>query len=140
MHGRHTVRVAGSLSGIASAAQALAAFSSAHELSSEATWPFQVALDEVLSNIVRYGLRGGDGRREVEIDFRLEDDVFEVTIVDDGPAFNPLQAPEPDTSLPLEERPVGGLGIAIIKGLMDRVEYQRCEPHNQLVLRKRLIA
>jgi anti-sigma regulatory factor (Ser/Thr protein kinase) len=140
MHGRHTVRVAGSLSGIASAAQALAAFSSAHELSSEATWPFQVALDEVLSNIVRYGLRGGDGRREVEIDFRLEDDVFEVTIVDDGPAFNPLQAPEPDTSLPLEERPVGGLGIAIIKGLMDRVEYQRCEPHNQLVLRKRLTA
>src|SRR6266852_5660380 len=130
MHGRHTVRVAGSPSGIASAAQELAAFSSAHDLSSEATWPFQVALDKVLSNIVRYGLQGGDGRHEVEIDFRLEDGVFEVTIVDDAPAFNPLEAPDPDTGLPLEDRPVGGLGIAIIKGLMDRVEYQRCEPHN----------
>jgi anti-sigma regulatory factor (Ser/Thr protein kinase) len=140
MDGRHSVRVPGSLSGVATAAQELEAFTAANELSADTTWQFQVALDEVLSNIVRYGLKGGDGRREVELDFQLQGDTLEVTVTDDAPAFNPLEAPPPDITSPLEGRPLGGLGIAIIKGLMDEVEYQRRGERNRLVLRKRVAA
>jgi anti-sigma regulatory factor (Ser/Thr protein kinase) len=61
----------------------------------------------------------------------------EVTVADDGPAFNPLLQPEPDTTLPLASRQPGGLGITLIKSLMDDVRYERTD-RNILTVRKRL--
>ena len=61
-------------------------------------------------------------------------------MADDGPGFDPLSAPEPDTSLGIEERPIGGLGIALVRRLMDHVEYERRDGKNRLRLRRRLVA
>jgi len=132
--------VPGNPEGIRLAAEALDAFAEAHGLSRHATWPFQVALDELVSNVARHGRRE-DGREvTIEMELRLRGDELEIELVDDGPPFDPLEAPEPDTSLPVEERPIGGLGILILKRLMDAVAYERRADRNRLTLRKRLVA
>ena len=66
----------------------------------------------------------------------LEGDELTIRVEDDGRAFDPLQAPPPDLDLPLEERPVGGLGIHIVRSVMDAVEYQRRGGRNVLTMRK----
>ena len=61
-------------------------------------------------------------------------------MTDDAPGFDPLAVPEPDTSLAIEDRPIGGLGIALMRRLMDETEYERREGRNRLRLRRRLVA
>ena len=85
------------------------------------------AVDEACTNIIKYG-----GSTEIEINCRVEDELVEVQITDDGVAFNPLDAPTPDLSVPLEEREVGGLGIHFIRTLMTEVKYERREGKNIL--------
>ena len=130
---RVTVFVAASPAGIAGAAEGLARFQADHGLDVEAGWPVYVALDEILSNIVRHG--GGHGKGPIiEVTFAVAAAGLEVTIVDDGPEFDPLKAPEPDLTSPIEERQPGGLGVHLVKRLMDRVEYARREGRNHLVI------
>lgn len=130
--------------GIRTALDALEALMAAHGLSKAVTWPAEVALDEVLANVVRHGLEGRAGTATVGLELRLdagaEPPVCEVVVTDDGPAFDPLRTPDPDTSLTIEERPVGGLGIALVRRLMDEVEYERRDGKNRLRLRRRLVA
>jgi serine/threonine-protein kinase RsbW len=57
-------------------------------------------------------------------------------VEDDGEPFNPLEAPEPDTEKSLEERTIGGLGIHLVRKLMDRLEYKREGERNLLTVRK----
>jgi serine/threonine-protein kinase RsbW len=59
-------------------------------------------------------------------------------VEDDAPAFNPLEARTPDTRSPLEERVPGGLGIALVRQLMDVMEYSRVGDRNRLILRRRV--
>lgn len=138
MQSRLELRVAASFSGVRDAAAALADFSAGQGLEKGSSWPFQVALDEVLSNIVRYGLRGGDERREIQIELRFEEGVLDVTVLDDAPAFDPLSVQAPDLALPAEQRSIGGLGIAIVRRLMDAVEYERRDGFNRLRFGKRV--
>ena len=135
---RQTLLIAGSPEGIRRAVDDFDAFTAAIRLPAEATWAFQVALDEVLANIVHHGYEERDQQGEIEIHFRLRDDVLELTIVDEAAPFDPLTAAEPDTTRPAEERPIGGLGIFLVRKLMDTVEYERREGRNRLVCRKRV--
>jgi serine/threonine-protein kinase RsbW len=61
-------------------------------------------------------------------------------VEDDGPAFDPLLLPAPDVAASLEERKVGGLGVFLVRQMMDAVSYQRVAARNQLRMTKRLIA
>ena len=61
-----------------------------------------------------------------------------LTLADRGKEFDPTRREDPDLSLPAEERPIGGLGIFLIKQLMDSVEYRREGGENLLILKKRL--
>jgi anti-sigma regulatory factor (Ser/Thr protein kinase) len=103
----------------------------------------EVSLDEVLANVVRHGLEGRGEAATVEVELRLdvgvEPPVCEMMLTDDGPAFDPLSVPEPDRSLGVEERPVGGLGISLVRRLMDVVEYERRDGKNRLRLRRTLV-
>jgi anti-sigma regulatory factor (Ser/Thr protein kinase) len=139
MEASQRLLVPGSQEGIRQAAEHFDAFSAAHGLSKGEVWPFQVALDETLSNIVGHGLQGRGPGAQIEIELRLLDREIEMLIVDDAPPFNPLDTEEPDTSLPIEERPVGGLGIALVRKLMETVEYERRGEHNRLRLRRKLM-
>ena len=96
-----------------------------------------VVLDEVVSNIVKYGY-GPSAPGEILVVLEMRDSQVELDILDDAPAFNPLERAAPRTDQALEDRPIGGLGIHIVKKLMDEVVYRREGGRNRLTLRKRL--
>ncbi len=127
-----------SADGIRAAGEALQRFASAHALPPGAAWPFQVALDEAMSNAVRCGYGGDPSGHSIEVRLLLEQGLLTLWIVDDARPFNPLEVPEPDVALPLDARPVGGLGIHVLRNLMDAVVYERREERNWLVLRRRV--
>jgi len=133
---RLTVRVAAGQDGLRAAAGALDRFEASHALDPEAVWPVHVALDEVLSNVVRHGT-GGRPNSLIDVTFALEGGSLEVTVVDDGPEWDPLTLPPPDTTAPLDARHPGGLGVHLVRSLMDRVTYTRDEDRNHLVFARR---
>ncbi|MCK9414292.1 MAG: ATP-binding protein [Prolixibacteraceae bacterium] len=96
-----------------------------------------LVLEEALSNIILYGYND-ELRHTIEIYFKnLGDEIF-ISIVDDGMAYNPTLRPDPDISLSVEDRPVGGLGVFLIKKLMDSAEYLREGNKNILNLKKNM--
>ncbi|HUG54052.1 MAG TPA: ATP-binding protein [Vicinamibacteria bacterium] len=130
--------VPASAEGVRQASDGLERFTQAHGLDATVTWPFHVALDEVLSNTVRWGHGGDTDQHEIEIQASLQQGALVLSVVDDAPPFNPLETPEPDVTRPLEERPVGGLGILVVRKLMDAITYERREGRNWLVLTRRV--
>jgi serine/threonine-protein kinase RsbW len=131
-----TFVVPGSAEGIRQAEQGLDAFLATNALTRNEAWPFHVALDELLSNVVNHGLAGRDGA--IEIQLRLGESGLEMVVTDDAPPFDPLAAPEVDTSAGVEERPIGGLGILVVRKLMESVTYERVGERNRLTLRRKL--
>lgn len=106
-------------------------------IAEEAVHGLDIALDEVLTNIVNYGYR--DGRsHEVVVELSLAPDLLTIEVRDDGSPFDPLGVPEPDLSADLEDRHVGGLGMHFVRSLLDRLAYKRSNGWNVLTLEKRL--
>jgi serine/threonine-protein kinase RsbW len=96
-----------------------------------------LALEEVFTNIVRHGYE--DSRpHEIVVWINTDRDRVRIRIDDDGRPFNPLLAPAVDVGAALSERRVGGLGIHLVKRLMDQVRYKRRPDGNQLILIKSL--
>ena len=106
-------------------------------LSSEIEGNLGLALEEILVNVIRHGHPEG-GKHEIQVQLSLEQDCVIATVEDDGIAFNPLEAPEPDLDSPIETRPIGGLGIHLVRKITDGLEYRRHEGRNRLVMRKDL--
>jgi serine/threonine-protein kinase RsbW len=96
-----------------------------------------LVLEEALSNIILYGFDVGS-EHTIEITFRKTGSELNFSIVDDGYEYDPTLRDDPDITLPVEERPIGGLGIFLIKKIMDKVEYQRKEDKNYLILTKNI--
>ena len=92
-----------------------------------------VAVDEIFSNIARYAYYPGTGNVVVRI---AVDDVITFEFEDNGIAYNPLSQDAPDVSLSVEERETGGLGIFMVKNIMDSMEYQRVGDKNVLKIQK----
>jgi anti-sigma regulatory factor (Ser/Thr protein kinase) len=134
-----SLSVAGSDAGLAEVVDSFDRFSSALALPDEARRSVQIALDELLSNTVRCG-RAGTRELTIEVGFHVETDTLRVEIVDDGILFNPLERPDPDTTLPLEERPVGGLGVMLVRHLVDEITYDRKAGRNRVRIARRLRA
>jgi len=127
-----TVSVPGTTSGVGRAAAAFDEFCRRQSVPADARWRFQVALDEILSNIVRHGFRGRDGT--IALTFAHDGRIVSVEVVDAAPAFDPRQAPAPDTTSPLEARRPGGLGIKFAQDLLDELSYERRGDENHLRL------
>ena len=128
--------VAGSPAGLRQAAEAFARFSEAHRVSDEVRRSLAVVLDELLSNTVK-GNR--DGRElTIELGFRLVPGSLEVVITDDAAPLNPLEAPPADTTSPLEKRPIGGVGVLLVRHLVDGIGYECVAGRNRVMLDKRL--
>jgi anti-sigma regulatory factor (Ser/Thr protein kinase) len=105
-------------------------------------WPadltFQVnlVLEELWLNVVNHGHRGGF--HEVEIGLTSEASAVTIEITDDGKPFDPLNdAPVPDVMGSLNDRAVGGLGIHLVRTMMDEMQYTREAGRNHLILVKR---
>ena len=95
-----------------------------------------VAVDELITNIVHYAYKPDVGYATVRVDVLNEPLTVEVTFIDNGKQYDPLANEDPDTSLPLEDRPIGGLGLLIVKKSMDFVSYEYKDGKNILTIRK----
>lgn len=95
----------------------------------------RIALDEVVTNIVKYAYPQG-GSHEFTLRSELAADGLMTVIEDDGVPFDPLGAPPPDLTVPLEERKAGGLGILFVRNLMSAVVYERIGERNRLTLKQ----
>ncbi len=83
-----------------------------------------VVFDELLTNIISYAYQDNK-EHDIGIKVELSADRLKVSMVDEGIPFNPLGVETPDTELPLEERKIGGLGIHLVRNMMDKVSYRR---------------
>jgi anti-sigma regulatory factor (Ser/Thr protein kinase) len=92
-----------------------------------------VALEEIFCNVVEHAYPDG-GEHVVDVRLELQRGVFRAVVSDDGVAFDPLAAPEPDVNAPLEERRIGGLGVFLTRKFMDEVSYRREAGRNVLTL------
>ncbi len=97
-----------------------------------------LALEEAVTNVIMYAYPEGEGG-DVEIDASIDDRTAEFVISDSGKPFDPTAAPEADISLNVEDRPVGGLGIFLVRKIMDNVEYCREDGKNKLSMTKNLL-
>ena len=95
----------------------------------------QLAVEEACMNVIEHAYRGKGGEFTVCIEVCGPD--ARITVADHGQPFNPQDVPLPNLSLPLEERPVGGLGIFLMQRLMDDVEFMFSAKGNQLRMVKR---
>jgi len=133
----HTLDVPASTDGVRLAEEALDDFSTAHGLTRNDTWPFHVALEEVLWSIVQFE-DAGDHAGRVQVELLLEGEALEMTFVFETEAFNPLEAGRADEGPGAGEAESGGLGIEIVRRLMDTIDFNRVDRLNRLVLRRRL--
>ena len=100
-----------------------------------------IAADEVFSNISAYAYPDGGGTVEARMTANADGTELSLAFSDRGVPFDPLAVKPPDTSAPLAERKIGGLGIHVVRRLMDQVVYRRTEDgRNVLTLTKRLPA
>ncbi len=131
-----TILVPGTLDGLAEALRAAEAFCTGANAIGLARTNVLTVLDEVLANVINHGFAGTSGT----IELAMERAVGRVTIrvADTAAPFDPLLMPMPDTSLPLEKRKIGGLGIALVRALTDDVVYERRDERNQLTLTWRI--
>ncbi len=95
-----------------------------------------LALDEVLSNVIRHGQRNGKPPATAVV-FQADDTGFAFEVSDACLPYNPLVRPDPNLDIPLIERKPGGLGIFLVKKLADEVRYEHREGRNHLWFRKR---
>jgi len=94
-----------------------------------------IALDEILSNIVYYAYPDGS-TGVIDIEIKFDGETIEIRFIDCGVPFDPLTKADPDLSIPVEEREIGGLGIFIVKKLMNEVSYVRENEKNILMISK----
>jgi len=116
---------------------AFAELADGHALSADVRRSINVVLDELVANAHSHGQTGGEPQ-SVTVEVKVDQECVTVIFTDDGAPFDPFERSAPDTTLSVEERPIGGLGIHLVGQLMDKVDYQRREGHNVVVLVKEL--
>jgi serine/threonine-protein kinase RsbW len=113
------------------------AFAAKMNFSTEETYRVVLILDELITNIVAHGVDANDARRiDVELRYRQPD--LEIEISDPGRPFDPRSAPSYDTAKALSDRKVGGLGLHLVRTLVDSIDYRYDAGRNVVTIGKRL--
>ncbi len=112
-------------------------YSKENKLTEKTSHDIQMALDELLTNIVSYGYEDTD-EHWIDVHFGIDGGVLTVENIDDSKPYNILERYDPDISLSMEDKPIGGLGVFLIKKLMSSVDYYTKEGKNHLVMTKEL--
>ena len=117
--------------------EAVSAWCRDNGLSSAAEFHINLALDEIVSNVIRYGWKDS-GEHHLDVRLVVLNGEATLEIEDDAAPFNPLEAPAPDLDRRVEERPVGGLGIHLVRQVMDGLDYRRLDGKNLFVMKKKI--
>ncbi|MBO7117268.1 MAG: ATP-binding protein [Bacteroidales bacterium] len=104
-------------------------------LSQSLSMSLNLALEEAVTNVILYAYpKGADGL--VTIEAILREKSLDFIVSDSGRPFDPTAVPEVDTDKSLDERPIGGLGIHLVRSIMDDVHYKRTDGKNYLSMTK----
>lgn len=131
------IQIENAAESLGKALEAVQDFALSRDVPQTAVHRIQVALDEMITNIFSHGYEGGSGT--VDLSIKLRGDFLELYIVDHARPFNPLRQAQPEVDLPIENRPIGGVGIHLVRTLIDEIEYSRQGTENHLLLRKKVV-
>jgi len=138
MHeGSISIRLAADVKEIERLNRLVRQFGELHDVPSRTLYAVNLALDELVTNVILYGYENPAGK-EVLVRVDTIGSELIASVHDDAKAFDPLKAPPPDLHAPLEDRALGGLGIHLVRSLMDQVSYAREDGKNVLTIRKRI--
>lgn len=118
--------------------QGVAEFFDANALPPGAMMPFELAVEELFANVVTHATAAAGTPLRVWLTLSTGAGVVSAEFADNGPPFDPTLLDAPDTSLDAMDREIGGLGLHLIKTMMDGVEYTRGEDRNRLRFHKNL--
>lgn len=130
------IAITNDLAEIEPLSQVINEFIARQQLPAKLAFELNLALDELLTNTISYGYEPGQTGQTIYVRGVLADGFIILEIEDGARAFNPLAMSEPDLDAALNERPIGGLGIYLVRQLMDDVTYQRRAGKNLLTLKK----
>ena len=99
---------------------------------------FQLVIEEMVSNVIFYAYDPQQQEAAIELRFTWEAGTVSILLRDWGKPFDPTAKEDPDITLSVDDRPIGGLGIFMVKQLMDEVRYERVGSSNLLTLQKRI--
>lgn len=97
-----------------------------------------VAIDEIFGNIAYYAYGKGSGNATIQIEMEDNPPKITLTFIDQGIHYNPLESKDPDITLDIEDREIGGLGIFLVKKTMDELSYEYVDGQNILTMKKEL--
>jgi|SRR5574344_202 anti-sigma regulatory factor (Ser/Thr protein kinase) len=97
-----------------------------------------LALEEAIANVVMYAYPNEEGKHKIILNAVFENGELVFTLIDSGVPFDPTKAPEADITLSAQDRPIGGLGIFLIRKIMNEISYQRVNNENHLIMKKRI--
>jgi serine/threonine-protein kinase RsbW len=97
----------------------------------------EIALEELITNILKYSYDDG-GPHTIKVSTVIRDGRFQLVIIDDGHEFDPFVQATPDTTLSVEEREIGGLGIHFVKNMLESCHYERRDGLNIITVEKAL--
>ena len=106
-------------------------------LAPELTFNLNLVLEEAVSNVILYAY-GEEKQKEITLLANMSDNNLIFVLTDSGQEFDPTKVPDADVTLSAEEREIGGLGIFLIRQIMDTVEYQRMDGKTVLIMGKQL--
>ena len=109
----------------------------AFELTPDVIFNLNLVIEEAVVNVINYAYPKEE-HQSIYLSANLHNGSIVFVLTDTGKEFDPTQAPEADITLSAEERPIGGLGIFLIRQIMNEVKYQRIDGKNVLTLEKRL--
>lgn len=128
---QHVLRFPATRAGFEDAANALRGVLDTRELGPGPRYNVELAFEEVATNIIRHGSPRGD----VEVAITFDDQEIILTFDDDGAAFDPRNQPAPPVPASIEEAPLGGLGLVLVRKVSSRITYERTAQHrNHLTL------
>ncbi len=125
------------LSELSRLATELESFGEAESLSPQTVQQINLALDELVTNTINYGYEQA-GQNRITVEIERKGDVVEICLSDNAKAFDPFSAKEPDIDADIDDRPVGGLGVFLVRNLMDTCDYRREGDLNVVQLSKKL--
>lgn len=126
------------LSELSELLESLEEFAVAQQVPPLYTQRITLSVDELVTNIIKYGAKADELTR-IHVWATVADKAFHIEIEDHGIPFDPFrEAPVPDTSLPLEDRPIGGLGVFLVQSLMSTTSYERAKDRNRITLTRSL--
>jgi serine/threonine-protein kinase RsbW len=120
---------------ITALATAVERFLKAFDVPDHTIFQINVAIEELITNTINYGYRGND-ESLIRINLKMENQEIVIRIVDEATPFNPFAQAPVDTTGGIDQRRIGGLGIHLVKEMIDHVDYQRVDGRNHVTLRQ----